>query len=197
MKVPVNTSTTRQNRAISPSRNVQWSGNTLRSARRAKLAVPSRSSRYFRLRSITMLIGAPPWGSPDSSGSWLPPIPERRADRLVEVAERHQYALVVDAEGQLRQRPRGRPEERLGAVEHVELRLVAGAQQRVGGRPVQAHRAAGVGADLGVGDVGALRDGGQPVGWQPQLPLGHVDEQRLGVGRAVVALREHRDEAVL
>src|SRR6266508_1874690 len=117
MNVPVNTSTTRQNRAISPSRNDQWSGKTLRRARRAKLAVPRRSSRYFSERSIAMLIGAPPWGSPNPSGSWLPPVPERRSDRLVEVAERDQRALVVDAQGKLRQRSGGRPEERLGPVE--------------------------------------------------------------------------------
>src|SRR5919109_1249519 len=115
MKVPVNTSTTRQNRAISPSRNDQWSGKTLRRARRAKLAVPSRSSTYLSERSSMVVI------------SLLPPVPECRADRLVEVPQRDQRALVVDAEGELRQRPRGRPEERLGASEHVELRLVAGA----------------------------------------------------------------------
>jgi hypothetical protein len=51
----VTTSTTRQYRAISPSRNDQWSGKTLRSATRAKLVVPRRSSsqRWVRWKRST------------------------------------------------------------------------------------------------------------------------------------------------
>ena len=83
---------------------------------------------------------------PDSS-----PLPETRADRLVEVALRDQVSPRVRGDRQLRQRPRGRAEEHRGAARRVERRLVARAEDVVGGLLVERRRAADVGADLGVG----------------------------------------------
>mgnify|MGYP002738608318 CR=1 FL=1 len=75
-----------------------------------------------------------------------------RPDRLGEVALRDQVAGIVDGEWQLGQRPGGGPEDDRAAVREIERRLVAGAQQVVCRALVEAHRAADVSADLGVGD---------------------------------------------
>ena len=63
-----------------------------------------------------------------------------------------QEPLVVNIDRQDRQRTGGRPEQHVTPVSGVERRLVARAQEVVPLRLVEAHRAAGVGADLGVGD---------------------------------------------
>src|SRR5215204_5321469 len=79
-------------------------------------------------------------------------LPETRTDGFGEVALRDEVALVVDGDGQLRERSGRRPEDHLAVVRHVELRLVAGAEQVVGVLLVQRNRAADMGADLGVRD---------------------------------------------
>src|SRR6187200_1149154 len=93
----------------------------------------------------------------------LPPVlPEPRSDRFHEVAHRNEVTLIVHRDRQLWQRPGGRPEDRAGAVVDVELRLVAGAEDAAGLLLVQRHRAADMGADLGVGDVLAVAEVGLP-----------------------------------
>src|SRR3954468_22354657 len=53
------------------------------------------------------------------------PIPVGRADSLNVVTGGHEVAVLVDLDGQLRQGPGGRPEDRLGPLGHEELGLVA------------------------------------------------------------------------
>src|SRR5438094_68842 len=130
--------------AISPSMNDQWSGKTLFSDRRAKLAAPSRSSNQLNSRRIT--------ASPPSLLSRRP-VPEARSHRLREVAGGSEESRAVRVDVQLRQGPGRGAEHHLGAVQHVEGRLMARALQLVEGREVQAHRAASVRADLRVADV--------------------------------------------
>src|SRR4051794_6953502 len=124
-----------------------------------------------------------------------PDVPERGPDGLLEVAPRDEVSLVVDRDGELRQGPGGRAEDRLRALGHVELRLVAGAEDAAGLLLVQRHRAAGVRADLGEGEVvavtevllaGRWREGLQLLGPQP-------DEHDRTVGR-VVAARHGRED---
>src|SRR5688500_8849442 len=103
--------------------NDQWSGNTLLRTVRANWAVPSRSSTHFATRLLSTTSSPPRPGSPA-------PVPEAGADGAGEVGGGDQVALVVEAERQLGQRPGGRAEDRTGAVEHVEGRLVARAQQQ-------------------------------------------------------------------
>jgi hypothetical protein len=76
----------------------------------------------------------------------------RWADRCVEVPGGDEVAVGIHRDRQPWQRPDRRPEEGLGVVGDVELRLVARAQQAVGLLLVDAHRAAEVGADPRVGD---------------------------------------------
>ena len=109
--------------------NDQWSGNTLLSAVRANSAAPSRSSTQRAIRRVSGgRLGSPVRGprSRGRPGSEKSP----RATR---------YAVVVDAERQLRQRAGRRAEHRAGAVEHVERRLVARAQQQRRPRPGRAR----------------------------------------------------------
>src|SRR5664279_1638767 len=80
------------------------------------------------------------------------PLPEARADGLMEVALRDEVALGIDGDRQLRQGTLGRAEDDLRLVRDVELRLVAGAEQMVGLLLVQRNGAADVRADLRVGD---------------------------------------------
>src|SRR6266508_359867 len=125
--------------AISPSMNDQWSGKTLRSAcLNPDLPMPSRSSRY--LTGGANLVAMSAFSS----------FPEARPGRLREGALRHQVALGVDHDRQLRQRPCGRAEDHLGVVRQVEGRLVARAEHVVRLLLVQGDRAPDVGADLGV-----------------------------------------------
>ena len=124
---------------ISPSRNDQWSGKTFRSRTRTPRAPWSRSSsqragafkRPFDAHDRSQKLG--PTGSWKSLG-------------------RDQEALRVHADRQLRQRPGRRAEDHPRALRRVEGRLMAGAQDVVGGLLVQGGRAAHVRADLGVGD---------------------------------------------
>src|SRR6266480_2251477 len=108
----------KQYRASSPSMNDQWSGKTLFSVRRAKLAAPSRSSNHLNSRRITLRL---PPSRPASAG----PAPPARAHRLAEVTAGPQEPRLVGLQRELRQRPRRRPEHDLRAVEDVERRLVA------------------------------------------------------------------------
>ena len=89
-------------------------------------------------------------------------------DRRLEVAARDQVAVGVQAERQLRQRVRRGPLDRLGAAEHVEDRVVARAEQLPVGVGVQPDRAAGVGAQLGVGHH-PVNHPVDPVGGQLEL----------------------------
>src|SRR5919204_1919148 len=57
------------------------------------------------------------------------PLPEPRPDRFGEVALGDHVALVVDRQRELRQGAGGRPGDRPRRVQHVEGRLVAGAEQ--------------------------------------------------------------------
>ena len=79
--------------------------------------------------------------------------PVARPHRLVEPGPGSEVPLPVDVEGQLGQRAGRRAELRDGAVPDVEHRLVARADQQLQLLLVEAHRAAEVGAHLGVGDV--------------------------------------------
>src|ERR1700728_2157079 len=108
--------------AISPSRNDQWSGNTLRSRTRTPLAPWNLSSSALPTPSSarSMLI-------PNSS-----PLEETRADRLVEVAHRDQEAVGVRGHRQLWQRPRRRAAKHRGTAPRVESQTVALAQGVVG-----------------------------------------------------------------
>src|SRR5882762_3543426 len=124
----------KQYMAISPSRNAQWSGKTLFRASSAKAAAPRRSS----IQAASFLSMAA--------------VPEAGTDRLGVVAAGDEVALAVDVHRQLRQRCRRRAAGRLGTLQHLEDRLVAGAVQLLGVGPVQADRAPCMGADLGVGD---------------------------------------------
>src|SRR5690606_19327288 len=88
---------------------------------------------------------------------------------------------------QLRQGPRSGTEDDATAVGQVEGRLVAGAEQVVGGPLVERDRAAHVGADLGVGDDAV--DG--PV--LPATAVGdvvglHAEEQHRTLGLADVGV---------
>ena len=67
-------------------------------------------------------------------------------------------SVAVTLDRQLRQRPGGGAEHRHGAVQDVERRLVAGADELPLGGAVEADRAAGVGAHLGQGDEPVRRD---------------------------------------
>ena len=73
--------------------------------------------------------------------------------------------MGVDLERELRERSCRRPEDGLGAVEHVERRLVARAQQLMRARLVQPDRAAGVRADLRVRDQ-PIRAPVRAFGWR-------------------------------
>ena len=106
-----------------------------------------------------------------SSGCVMGHVPERRPHRLVEVVAGDQVAVRVHLQRQLRQRARRRSEDRDRAARHVEGRLVARAEQLVGLRPVEAHRAAGMGADLGVGH-GPVRGPGGATRRAAEGPLG-------------------------
>src|SRR5262245_35159505 len=99
--------------------NDQWSGKTLLSAVRAKLAPPMRSSTQRARRRIST---APPSSSPSApalalaassapalalAASSAPAlaassaaVPEAGADGVGEVVGRHQEALAVDLEGE-------------------------------------------------------------------------------------------------
>ena len=121
-------------------------------------------------------------------------VPEGRPDRLGVVAERDERSVRAPGDWQLRQCPGGRPRDRLGAAEHVELALVAGADQGVLRSPVQPDRAAGVGTDLRVGDVPVGRPLGrfgiqlEELGFDP-------DEQRRRVRVRGVAVWKDREDA--
>src|SRR3984885_9225342 len=136
--VPVSSKMMNEYSAISPSRNVQWSGKTLRSRTRTPLAPWNLSSSALPTPSSarSMLI-------PNSS-----PLEETRANRLGEVAHRDQVAIGVRGHRQLRQRPRRRAEQHRGAARRVEGRLVARAEDVMRGLLVQRRRAADVRADL-------------------------------------------------
>src|SRR5215213_6301927 len=95
---------TRQYMAISPTMNDQWSGKILSRALRPKWEAPRRSSTHRNSLRVT------------GHGS-------RSRGR--------QEALSVDLQGQLGQGAGGGTEVGSGAVEHVEGRLVARAQQLV------------------------------------------------------------------
>src|SRR4029079_17708986 len=133
--VPVATRITKQNRAISPSRNDQWSGKTLRSAVRAMPNMPVRASTHCPRRSSS--VGCSAGASAADGLLVMGDVPEAGTDRVGEVAERHERPVGGHPDRQLRQRPRGRAVDRLRPDEHVELALVAGADQRVLRRPVQ------------------------------------------------------------
>ena len=147
--------------------NDQWSGNTLLSAVRAKRAAPRRSSNQrARRRDQHQRVAVPEAGT-DGLGR------SRPAARSM--------AVVVDHERELRERARRRAEHRAGAVEHLERRLVARAQQPLELLLVEADGTAGVRAHLRVRDV-PLRRPGLATRAGSRVFSRHADQHRLRVG---------------
>src|ERR1700724_3485399 len=159
-KTPAASSTTKQYMPSSPSRNAQWSGKTLLRASSAKAAAPRRSSIQAARRLST--------------------VPEAGADRLGVVAPGDEVALAVDVQRELREGGRRGAARRLCPVQHVEDRLVAGAEQLVGVGPVEPHRTPGMGADLGERDHVVGRPS-LPPGQGPVVARRQADQQGLGV----------------
>src|SRR3954447_7830622 len=165
-KTPLRSRTTKLHSAISPSMNDQWSGKTLRRFFLARVASPRRSSAHsataptglgFEAVAAVLFVVATLLVSMLMSGSLARALlgvalPVARSDRFLEVALRHEVALVVHHQRQLGERPAGGPEDVLRRVGQVERRLVARAEQVVGLLLVQRDRAADVGADLGVAE---------------------------------------------
>ena len=208
--------------AISPSMNDQWSGKTLRICFFMAVARPVRSSsvgrdgadrvglgrlgRRVALVVATLLVSmlfAPRPGRAPRLHVGVVALPEAWPDGFGEVALRHEVPLVVHLDGQLREVAGGRAEDDLAVVGEVEGRLVARAEQVVGGPLVQRDRAAHVRADLGVADdaldrpVLAARPGGDVVGLHPEqdhraLGLGDLEVDALDETVAVIAQREDR-----
>src|SRR5690242_9882984 len=136
----------------------QWSGKTLRAKTLVSVPSDNRSSAqpatapalysFLAVAAVPQLVSAVLLESRDISAS----LPETRPDGFGEVAYCCQVSLVVNGDLELRQRPGGGPEEHAAAVRQVEGRLVARAEQVVGGALVERDRATHVGADLGVAD---------------------------------------------
>src|SRR5688572_13441759 len=131
--------------------NDQWSGNTLASAVWTNLAPPVRASSQRASRAtsrrLDRLRRRGGFTVTDSAAT----VPEPWSDGIGEVTGGDDGALVVDRQRQLGERAGRGSEDRLGPLEDVERRLVARAQQQRGLRLVEADRAPGVGAQLGVG----------------------------------------------
>src|SRR5688500_5483593 len=110
--------------------NDQWSGKTLFSASSANAPAPSRSSiaRAIRLSTTTA--------------------PESGTYRLGKVPEGDEVSLGVDPDRQLWERTRSRATARGGPVEHVEHRLMTGAEQLARFRLVEPDRTSCMRADL-------------------------------------------------
>src|SRR5680860_1037197 len=102
----------KQNRAISPRRNDQWSGKTFFSPLRAQLAAPRRSSTHFNIAR------RPSFGIH---------VPETRSDGLREVAGGNEEAGLVEIHWQLWKRSRSGTKDGRASGGHVEGGLVAGA----------------------------------------------------------------------
>src|SRR5215212_5608287 len=188
---PVRSSTTKLHRAISPSMNDQWSGKTLRrfffiavpSPRRssAQMAAPPTRDGFLALAASVRLLRTKRPVSMLTRGlrskrngvsirmgcSFGITLPEARAHRFGEIAPGHKIPLVVDHDGQLGERTGGRTEDHLAGVREIERRLVARAEQVVGGALVEGDRTAHVGADLGIG---------HDAGDRPVLPPGTGDD---------------------
>src|SRR5439155_20825634 len=101
----------------------------------------------------------------------------------------------VELHGKLRQWASRGTKEWGRPAQHVECRLVAGTQQRVLPRAVEAHRAAGVGADLRIGDA-SLRPPGRSAVREPEILRADLDQQRLAIRPSRKALREDGAHAV-
>src|SRR6266571_9570755 len=112
--VPVSSRMMNEYSAISPSRNVQWSGKIFLKAVRKPLAPRNRSSSQ-----------PPTPSSARSVAICLSSLPEARPDRLMEITLRYQVSVGVGGDRQLRQRPGGRPEDHPGPSWRVERGLVA------------------------------------------------------------------------
>src|SRR3954469_24277107 len=152
--------------AISPSMNVQWSGNVFFSRYAVKPAPPVRSSSQPASppAALTAPLGAGSTmtsfsrraaalrGSTRSFADVLIALPVARPHGLGEPLGRDEITRGVDGDLQLRQRALGRAEDDVHVPGGVEGRLVARAEQVVGLLLVQPHGASDVGTDLGVGD---------------------------------------------
>src|SRR6201999_4230971 len=79
-------------------------------------------------------------------------LPKCRSDGFDEVTFGDEIPVGVDRDGQLCQRARCRAEYRLGEMQCVELRLVAGGEDSVGLLFVQRRRASQMRADLSEGE---------------------------------------------
>src|SRR5579871_1055283 len=121
--------------------------------------------------------------------------PKDRSDWSREVAPRPEEPLLIDLEGKLRERSASRPEDDLCAIEHIEARLMARAQQLVGSGLVEANWAARVGAHLREGNEAIGRPVSRP-GREGEEPRIHAYKHGLAALRVREALGEDRDEAV-
>ncbi len=137
--VPVSSKMMNEYRAISPSRNDQWSGKTFRS-RYADALGPGEPVVQPAADALEPALDAH-----DRSQKLGP-----TASWKSLCATRNPCASVVI--GSCGSGRVGRPEQDLGAARRVERGLVARAQDVVRGLLVQGGRAAHVRADLGVGD---------------------------------------------
>ncbi len=118
-------------------------------------------------------------------------IPEARADRLGEVAEGRERAVRLEPERQCGERPGRRAVDGPGAVEDVELRLMARTDEDVLARSIEADRAPGVGADLRERDE--LRRGrrtGRSGARGATRVRSDPDQERRRVRIGAVAIRE-------
>src|SRR3954447_20789717 len=149
--------------------NDQWSGKTLFSCLRIGPASARRSSNHLpslpcgvrgpslrRGGAAVVVIGYPQrrvlsWLSKYGRASRT--FPEAGADGLLVVRARDEVQPAVlpslHVDRQFRQAAGRRAEHRLGVLQHLELRLVARAEQAAGLLLVERGRAAGVRADLG------------------------------------------------
>src|SRR3712207_2305815 len=113
--------------------NDQWSGKILLSAVRTQREAAKRASNQRAVAATGDFI----------SSLVASTVPEARPHRLGIAAAGPEEALLVERDGQLGQGPGGRAEGRLAAREHVERRLVAGAEELPALVLVEPHRAAG------------------------------------------------------
>ena len=180
--------------AISPIMNDQWSGKTLFSCVRIGPASCSRSSTHLaglalrRARLVVacaagvavVVMDAPRSRGRSARGS--------RCGRRSTAGRHRRSRRPIGSFGRLRV---AGPNTGLASCEHLELRLVARAEQARGLLLVQRGRAAGVRADLGEGDV--LRVVRRPA--EAGLALAGLD-RLAGRSRMMQRRRRRRGQAV-
>src|SRR5215472_18782784 len=106
----------------------------------------------------------------------------------MEIAQRDQEALRVHADGQLRKSPGRRTEYNPGSVRSVKSRLVARAQDVMGGLLIESRRATNVRTDLGIGDD--VVDRPVQVGRRLKLTRTELDDDRCSLCHRVIVVQE-------